>query len=91
MQNTEKILVDAKAILPNYETYQRLEKQEIPKLESDMKVAGEKVKESNQELDRVYAPLIWLSLASCSYCQVEDGDKGIRKFKATRPRYCSLH
>jgi hypothetical protein len=50
-------------MLPAYENYQRLEKQEIPKLEAESKIATEKVNEVSTGIEQVCLLLACLTIA----------------------------
>jgi hypothetical protein len=58
--NEEELKV-AKGLISVYDTYMRIEYQEIPKLETEMKSASAKVAEANKGIDQVIQPMMALT------------------------------
>jgi len=66
LKEAEDSLALAKAAMPSYDTYLRLDKSEIPKLEAERKTIQAKLTETTQYLDQVR--LIQFTLIVAQYC-----------------------
>jgi len=58
LKNNQEYLETLRVLQPTYDTYQRLAKTEIPKLEADIKSLASKLAEASQDIDQVGCPFI---------------------------------